>query len=170
MLETVLRQCQSRPGVKYIRVGRKNNYKVYGEGSELPIGKAVKLREGGDLTIVACGIMVGEAMLAAETLKSEGIHCTVLDMFTVKPLDEEALLASVTRTGAVVTCENHNRVGGLYAAVSECLAARYPAPVEYVAVEDEFGEVGPQDYLQKRFGLTHEHIVEKARRALARKR
>lgn len=169
MLETVLQQCQSLPGVKYVRVGRKNNMKVYAERTELPIGKAVKLMDGDDLTLVACGIMVGEAMLAAETLNSEGIHCTVLDMFTVKPLDEETLLAAVIKTGAVVTCENHNRVGGLYAAVSEALAARHPAPVEYVAVEDEFGEVGPQDYLQKRFGLTREHIVEKARRAIGRK-
>jgi len=169
MLETVLRQCQGRPGVKYIRVGRKNNYKVYGEGTDLPIGKAVTLREGGDLTLVACGIMVGEALRAAGTLKSQGIHCEVLDMFTVKPLDVDALIASVKKTGAVVTCENHNRVGGLYAAVSEALAANFPAPVEYVAVEDEFGEVGPQDYLQKRFGLTAEHIVEKAHAALARK-
>ena len=170
MLETVLRECQSRPGVKYIRVGRKNNYKVYGEGTELPIGRAVTLREGGDLSIVACGIMVGEALRAAGMLESEGVHCEVMDMFTVKPLDVDALIASVKKTGAVVTCENHNRVGGLYAAVTEALAAHYPAPAEYVAVEDEFGEVGPQDYPQKRFGLTAEHIVEKARAALARKR
>ena len=169
MLETVLRQCPSLPGVKYIRVGRKNNFKVYGEGTELPIGKAVKLREGADLTIVACGIMVGESLRAAEALAGEGVGCEVLDMFTVKPLDVEALIASVRKTGAVVTSENHNKVGGLYAAVSEALAANLPAPVEYVAVEDEFGEVGPQDYLQKRFGLTVERIVEKAHRALNRK-
>lgn len=170
MLETVLRQCPDRPGVKYLRVGRKNNYKVYGEGTFLPIGRAVTLRQGGDLTIAACGIMVGEALKAAEALSGEGIQCTVLDMFTVKPLDVETLLASVKETRALVTSENHNRVGGLYAACSEALAANYPAPVEYVAVEDEFGEVGPQDYLQKRFGLTAEHIAEKARQALSRKR
>ena len=170
MLEAVLHECQSRPGVKYIRVGRKNNYKVYGEGSDLPIGKAVKLREGGDVTIVACGIMVGEALRAAEALAGEGVECEVLDMFTVKPLDAEALIASAKKTGAVVACENHNRVGGLYAAVSEALAASLPTPVEYVAVEDEFGEVGPQDYLQKRFGLTAERVALKARRAIERKR
>jgi transketolase len=170
MLETVLRQCPSRPGVKYVRVGRKNNYKVYGEGTKLPIGKAVKLREGGDLTIVACGIMVGEALRAADMLAGEGIRCEVLDMFTVKPLDVDALIASARKTGAVVACENHNKVGGLYAAVSEALSANLPTPVEYVAVEDEFGEVGPQDYLQVRFGLTAERVVEKARRALERRR
>lgn len=170
MLESVLPQCLSRPGVKYIRVGRKNNLRVYAEGTELPIGKAVKLREGADVAIVACGLMVGEALKAAEKLEAEGIRATVLDMFTVKPLDEEALVDAVSKTGAVVTAENHNRVGGLYAAVSEALARRNPAPVEYVAVEDEFGEVGPQDYLQSRFGLTAEHICEKARAAIKRKR
>lgn len=170
MLESVLPQCLSRPGVKYIRVGRKNNLKVYAEGTELPIGKAVTLREGADVTIAACGLMVGEALKAAQTLEAEGIHSTVLDMFTVKPLDEEALIDAVSRTGAVVTAENHNRVGGLYAAVSEVLARRLPMPVEYVAVEDEFGEVGPQDYLQKRFGLTAEHICEKVRAVIKRKR
>ena len=84
-------------------------------------------------------------------------------------VDEDALIASVSKTSAVVTCENHSKVGGLYAAVSETLAAKHPAPIEYVAVEDEFGEVGPQDYLQKRFGLTVERILEKARLALSRK-
>ncbi len=169
MLESVLRQCQNRPGVKYLRVGRKNGWKVYEAGAEFAIGRAVTLREGRDVTLVACGIMVGEALTAAQTLAAEGIDCAVIDMFTVKPLDAEALLASAGKTRAVVTAENHNRVGGLYAAVCEALAGRLPLPVEYVAVEDAFGEVGPQDYLQKRFRLTAEHIAEKARRALARK-
>jgi transketolase len=168
MLETVLRQCMDRPGVKYIRVGRKHSAKVYAEGAELPIGSAVTLREGTDLVIVACGIMVGEAMRAAQILQDQGVSCAVVDMFTVKPLDVDALVRYAGRTGAVVTAENHNFVGGLYAAVAETLVGRCPVPVEYVAVEDEFGEVGPQDYLQKRFGLTAQHIVEKAHRALRR--
>lgn len=169
MLESVLPQCVNRPGVKFIRVGRKSNAKVYEAGSDLPIGKAVTLREGKDLTIVACGIMVHEAMKAAAELAKEGVEATVLDMFTVKPLDEETLLRCAKATGAIVTAENHNRVGGLYAAVAEALIRACPTPVEYVAVEDEFGEVGPQDYLQKRFGLTSDHIVDKAKKALARK-
>lgn len=169
MLESVLAQVGGIRGVKYIRVGRKNAAKVYAEGSELPIGKAVTLREGGDLTIIASGIMVGEAMKAAQVLEGEGVLCTVLDMFTVKPLDAEALIRCARATGAIVTAENHNRVGGLYAAVCEALAGKCPVPVEYVAVEDEYGEVGPQDYLQRRFGLTAERIVEKARVALGRK-
>ncbi|MEG2858407.1 MAG: transketolase C-terminal domain-containing protein [Clostridia bacterium] len=169
MLESVLRACMSRPGVKYLRVGRKQAAKVYESGSEITIGQAITLREGSDLTIIACGIMVHEALQAAQALEKEGISARVLDMFTVKPLDEAALVDAARTTGTIVTAENHNRVGGLYAAVAEALARLCPIPVEYVAVEDEFGEVGPQDYLQKRFGLTARHIVEKAHAALARK-
>ena len=170
MLESVLPQCVDRPGVKYLRVGRKQAAKVYEDGSVLPIGSAMTLREGKDVTIIACGIMVHEALQAAQTLEDMGVSATVLDMFTIKPLDEKALLAWAKATGAVVTAENHNRVGGLYAAVCEALARLCPTPIEYVAVEDEFGEVGPQDYLQERFGLTSRHIVEKALKAVARKR
>jgi len=169
MLENVLRQCVERPGVKYLRVGRKHAAKVYEEGSDLSIGKAVTLREGEDLTIVACGIMVGEAMRAAQMLERENIRAAVLDMFTVKPLDVATLERYAQRTGAIVTAENHNRVGGLYAAVAEALMRACLVPAEYVAVEDAFGEVGPQDYLQERFGLTAQHIVRQARRVLERK-
>lgn len=170
MLENVLPQCLDRPGVKYIRTGRKNSLRIYSEGSEFSIGRAIPLAEGTDVTIVACGIMVGEALLAARTLAQEGISAAVLDMFTVKPLDRETLVKYATATGAVVTAENHNRVGGLYSAVAEALVGECLVPVEYVAVEDTFGEVGPQDYLQKRFGLTAEQICQKARAACARKR
>ena len=169
MLISVLRQCKDRPGVKYIRVGRKSYAKVYAEGSELPIGKAVTLREGTDVVIFACGILVHEAMQAAKTLEEEGISAAVVDCFTVKPLDEEAVLAWAEKTGAVVTAENHNRIGGLTSAVSELLARRCPTPLEAVAVEDCFGEVGPQDYLQQRFGLTAEHVTRAAREAVKRK-
>ena len=169
MLISVLGQCVDRPGVKYIRVGRKQYARVYADGSELPIGRAVTLREGTDAAIFACGIMVHEAMQAARTLAGEGIEAAVLDMFTIKPLDAGAVEAWAKKTGAVVVAENHNRFGGLYSAVSEVLARRCPVPAGCVAVEDEFGEVGPQDYLQKRFGLTAEHIAAEVRAAVARK-
>ncbi|MBO5556993.1 MAG: transketolase family protein [Oscillospiraceae bacterium] len=169
LLISVLRQCKDRDGVKYIRVGRKSYAKVYEEGSDLPIGKAVTLREGTDAVIFACGIMVHEAMQAALALEKEGIHAAVVDMFTIKPLDREAVLSWAEKTGAVVTAENHNRIGGLYSAVSEVLAETRPTPIACVAVEDEFGEVGPQNYLQERFGLTAEHVAEAVRSVLKRK-
>ena len=143
---------------------------MYESGSKFEIGKGIVTKEdGNDATIIACGIMVGMAMKAAEMLAAEGIKVTVVDMFTVKPLDEALVLAQAEKTGAIVTAENHNKIGGLFSAVADCLAVSRPTPVEYVAVEDEFGEVGPQDYLEKRFNLTPEHIVEKVKKAVERK-
>ena len=169
MLISVLRQCKDRPGVKYIRVGRKQYARVYADGSELPIGKAVTLREGTDVVIFAVGILIHEAMQAALALEKEGVSAAVVDMFTIKPLDAEAVVDWAKKCGAVVVAENHNRNGGLYSAVSEVLAERCPTPAAVVAVEDEFGEVGPQGYLQERFGLTAAHVAEAARSVLKRK-
>lgn len=169
LLESAIRQCIDRPGVKYIRVGRKNYAKVYAEGSLIPIGKAVTLREGKDAVVFASGILVHEAMKAAEQLSGEGVEISVLDMFSVKPLDEEAVVSYAKKTGAVVVAENHNRHGGLYGSIAEVLVEKCPVPAACVAVEDEFGEVGPQSYLQERFGLTAEHIVSQVRAVLARK-
>lgn len=169
LLISVLGQCVDRPGVKYIRVGRKQYAKVYADGSELPIGRAVTLREGDDAVIFAAGILVHEAMQAAETLEKEGIRAAVVDCFTVKPLDADTVEAWARRTGAVVAAENHNRFGGLYDAVTQVLAERCPVPARCVAVEDCFGEVGPQGYLQERFGLTAAHIVEQVRAVLEQK-
>ncbi len=168
-LASVLRQCVDRPGVKYIRVGRKQYARVYADGSELPIGRAVTLREGSDAVIFAAGIMVHEAMKAAQALEGEGVKAAVVDLFTIKPLDADAVEAWARRTGAVVVAENHNRSGGLYAAVTQALCERCPVPACCVAVEDEFGEVGPQGYLQERFGLTSERIIAQVRAVLARK-
>ena len=169
-LVSLLKQCVDRPGIKYLRVGRKSLARVYEEGSSLPIGKAPVLRDGADVTIFAAGIMVHEAMQAALALEQEGISAAVVDLFTIKPLDADAVAAWAEKTGAVVTAENHNRIGGLCSAVSEVLAARCPTPMECVAVEDCFGEVGPQPYLQERFGLTAGHIRQAVHDVLARKK
>ncbi|MBE5847107.1 MAG: transketolase family protein [Lachnospiraceae bacterium] len=169
MCEDILRQFKDMKGVKYMRVGRKAAHKMYEPGTHFEIGKGNVLREGKDVTIIASGIMVGEAMLAAETLAKEGVEATVIDMFTIKPLDEKLVIEYAKKTGAVVTAENHNKFGGLTSAVAECLSMNCPTPLDYVAVEDEFGEVGPQDYLQKRFGLTADHIVEKVKAVVKRK-
>lgn len=170
ILEGVLAQCKDLPGVKYIRAGRKSNRKMYENGTWPEIGKGIVTAEKGqDAVIFACGIMVAKAMEAAEKLEKEGIRITVVDLFTIKPLDEELVVRYAQCTGAAVTAENHNRIGGLYSAVSEVLGRKCPTPVEYVAIEDEFGEVGPQDYLEERFGLTTARLIEKTKEAIRRK-
>ena len=169
MLENIFPQLVSRAGVKYLRVNRKNNDLVYEAGSEFEIGKGVVLREGKDATIVACGFMVGRALKAAEELEKKGISAAVIDMFTVKPLDEALVIEYAKKTGCVVTAENHNKIGGLTSAVSECLSENCPVVMGHVAVEDEYGEVGPVDYLAERFGLTAEHIVEVVEKTVAKK-
>ena len=169
MLDSVLEQSLELPGVKYIRMQRKLQAKVYPNGSRLPIGRAVKLREGRDVAILAAGLMVEQAMMAADTLARQGVDAAVLDVFTIKPLDAEAVLDAAQSFGCLVVAENHNHIGGLYSAVCELLAARRPTPVEVVAVEDRFGAVGPQDYLQQEYGLTAENIAKKAIRAMGRK-
>ena len=168
-LENIFPQLVKREGVKYLRVNRKNNDLVYEAGSEFEIGKGVVLREGKDATIVACGFMVGRALKAAEELEKKGISEAVIDMFTVKPLDEALVIEYAKKTGCVVTAENHNKIGGLTSAVSECLSENCPVVMGHVAVEDEYGEVGPVDYLAERFGLTAEHIVEVVEKTVAKK-
>lgn len=157
--EAIFPTLVNMEGVKYLRCNRKSNDRVYEDGSEFEIGKGVVLREGSDVTLIAAGFMVGRTLKAAEILAEKGIKATVIDMFTIKPLDEELVVEYAQRTGAVVTVENHNYIGGLYSAVAECLAAKFPVPMGRVAVEDVLGEVGPVDYLAERFGLTVEHIV-----------
>ena len=171
MLKSVLRQCKDLPGVKYLRMGRKQNFKMYEDGSEFEPGKGVVTKAlGEDVAIIASGIMVAKAMDAADRLAEEGIKATVVDMFTWKPLDEELVANLARKTGAIVTAENHNRINGLYSAVTDVLCRVCPVPAEYVGVEDRFGEVGPQDYLEETFGLTVENIVAKAKCAVARKK
>lgn len=157
MLEAFLTMAKDLPGVKYLRVGRKESYPVYPADTKFAVGHGFVLREGKDAVIVATGIMVHEAMQAAEQLSKEGIDTAVIDPFTVKPLDAELIRTYAAKTGCLVTAENHNKIGGLYSAVKEILDGE--AKTGYVAVEDEFGEVGPQTYLRTRFDLTAEHIV-----------
>ena len=158
MLHSALKQAKDLPGVKYIRVPRKSSYQVYEDGAEMTVGKAAVLREGSDGVIVASGIMVHEAMQAAEALAKEGVEMTVIDPITVKPLDGELIRSYAEKTGLVVTAENHNYIGGLTSAVQDAVIG-LPLKFGYVAVEDAFGEVGPVDYLRERFDLTSDHIV-----------
>ena len=165
MLVSFLRQFQSVRGVKYLRVGRKESYPVYPADYDFQIGKGAVLRTGSDAVIVASGIMVHEALQAAEELERAGISAAVIDPVTVKPLDEALIRSWAEKTGALVTAENHNRIGGLTSAVQAAVCGM-PLRFGVVAVEDCFGEVGPQSYLQERFGLTAGHIVQTTKAAL----
>jgi len=169
MLKSVIRQLADLRGVHYIRLKRKNAVSVYDEGTTFEIGKSITIREGNDVTLIACGIMVAQAIRAADILHQQGIEARVIDMFTIKPIDVQAIVEAADDTGALVTCENHNIVGGLGSAVAEVVVAHTPVVMEMVGVEDEFGEVGTEDFLRERFRLTAEHIVEKALKAIARR-
>ena len=162
MLVDTLRKSKDMPVVKYIRVPRAASYQIYADGTSFTPGKGMVLREGKDVLIVASGIMVREALEAAKKLEAEGIEAAVIDPVTVKPLDVDLIRSWAEKTGAVVTCENHNRIGGLTSAVEDALIGM-PLKFGHVAVEDTFGEVGPQDYLRERFDLTDEHICRLVR-------
>ena len=166
MLTDLLEQAVKLPGVKYFRIPRKESHQVYADGSVFTIGKGCVVRDGGDAVIIASGIMVHEALQAAEILEKKGIRAAVLDPVTIKPLDEELIRTWAAKTGCVVVAENHNKIGGLTSAVKDVLCGM-PLKIGYVAVEDEFGEVGPQDYLRERFGLTEKHIVQEVLRIKA---
>jgi transketolase len=166
----VLRKTKDRYGLIYIRTTRKNFDTIYAPDSEFEIGKANVLREGSDVTIVAAGIMVGVAMAANDILRQKGIDATIIDMFTIKPLDGETVLKYAKRTGAVVTAENANVIGGLGSMVASYLSSVYPVPVLKVGVLDRFGEVGPEEYLRKRFNLEPEDLAAKVEEALELKK
>lgn len=165
----ILPEIAKYPGSVYMRCSRKQIIRVYGDNAEFCVGGSNLLRDGTDVTIAACGLLVHEALTAAEQLEKEGISAQVLDCYSVKPLDEEAVIRCASKTGAVVTAENHNVIGGLASAVSETLAQTKPVPIEMIGVKESFGEVGTVEYLQKRFGLTAEEIVLAAKKAIGRK-
>lgn len=167
--KAILRGTKERPGVTYIRSQRRLARKVY-DIFEYQCGKANVLTEGGDVAIFAIGFMVAEALEAQKQLFQEGIHASVIDLVSVKPLDEDTVAAYAKKCNAVVTCENSNIRGGVFGAVAECLAVRNPVPVESVGISDEFGEVGTFEYLQERYGLTAEQIVRQVKKVMARKR
>lgn len=133
------------------------------------IGKANVLREGKDVAIFATGLMVSESLAAAEKLAKEGIDAAVINIHTIKPIDADAVIKAASETGALVTAENHNVIGGLGSAVAEVLAEQRPTPLERVGVKDHFGQVGKAPYLMGVFGITAADIAKAARKAIARK-
>ncbi|MTV49631.1 transketolase family protein [Heliobacillus mobilis] len=168
--EAVIRWAASYSGPVYIRLGRLAVPVLYDENYRFEWGKAVTLRSGKDVTFIATGLMVAMAMEAAELLSAEGIEAEVLNIHTMKPIDAEAIGASVQRTGAVVTAEEHSIIGGLGSAVAEVLAEHCPAPLERVGLKDTFGESGKPNELFEKYGLTKEALVAAAKKAVSRKK
>ncbi len=170
-LASVTKGLVNVEGVSFTRFVRKDVIRVYDEGSEFEIGKGVVLHESADdkATIITSGIMVDESLKAYEALQAEGISVRVIDMFTWKPLDEELVIKAAKETGAIVTAENHNTCCGLGSVVANCLAKNCPTVQEFVGVQDEFGQVGPQDFLMDTYGLRAANIVEAVKKAVARK-
>ncbi|MCY6371383.1 transketolase family protein [Clostridium ganghwense] len=169
MLKDLVKQTANLYGVFYLRLLRKNAVKIYEDGSTFEIGKAVQLKDGKDVTIISTGIMVEESLKAAEELEQEGISARVVNMFTLKPIDKEAIINCAKETGAIVTAENHSIVNGLGSAVSEVLVENELAPLERIGINDMFGQVGPVDYLKETYNLTSKDIIEKVKRVIERK-
>jgi len=163
MMKNILRQVKDIYGIHYLSAVRKGSYKIYDENETFEIGKGKVLREGKDVTIIACGVMVVEALKAADMLHEEGIEATVIDMFTIKPIDKDLIVKYSKLTKGIVTAENHSVIGGLGSAVAEVLVENNPVPMRRVGVEDRFGQVGTLDFLQKEYKLTADEIVKKAK-------
>jgi transketolase len=163
--KAAVRAAFEMDGPVYLRFGRLAVPVVYDEGTEITLGKAILAREGSDHTVIACGLMVNEALQAAETLEKEGISVRVLDMHTLKPLDEEAIVRAATETKSIITAEEHSVIGGLGAAVASVVARRCPTKVSMVGVQDRFGQSGKPEELKKEYQLTAEDIADAVRAA-----
>ena len=167
MFKNLLKQVKDIYGIHYFSGIRKNAYQIYDENETFEIGKGKIVRDGKDVTIVACGIMVMEAVKAAEELEKDGISAAVIDMFTIKPIDKELIIKYAEKTKGFVTAENHNIIGGLGSAVAEVLVENCPKVLKRVGVQDRFGQVGTLDYLQEEYKLTSSEIIKKVKEIFA---
>jgi transketolase len=156
-------------GPVYIRLFRKVSPVIFKEDYEFDLFKADILKEGSDVTLFATGIELLEAIKASEILAKEGINAEVINIHTIKPIDKAAIVKSAMKTGAVVTCENHNVMGGLKAAVAEVLIEECPVPLKAIGIQDHFGEVASMAYLMKKYKMTAEDIVEAAKEVIKKK-
>ena len=169
MLENILHQIKNMYGVFYIRLLRKNPVMIYAPGSTFEIGKGITIKDGEDITLISSGYLVSETLKAADMLQQDGISARVVNIFTWKPIDKELITQCANETGAIVTVENHNVIGGLGSAVAEVLAESSPVPMGRIGSQDKFGEVGSVDYLQKAFRMTADDIADKAKEVIQRK-
>ncbi len=162
MFRYLLKHTKDRLGITYFRTPRRNLPDVYSESTSFGIGKGKSICDGNDLTIIASGIMLSTALEASNILKASGIHARVIDPITIKPLDADLIVQCARETGAIVTAENHNVIGGLGGAVSELLSERFPVPIYKVGVMDVYGQVGNEVFLRNTYQLRTSDIVEKA--------
>jgi len=165
-----VRAAATTPGPVYIRLGRAGVPTIFGPDYEFRVGEAVILREGRDVSLFACGVMVAEALRAAEELAADGLEAEVINVSTLKPFDWRTVSGSAARTGAAVTAEEHSIIGGLGGAVAECLGEHRPVPLVRVGLRDTFGESGTPEELMKAYGLTSADVARAAREAIQRKR
>ena len=156
----LIRQAVAFNGPCYVRLGRAAVPVFYGEDSEITLGKGNLIRDGRDVTVIATGIMVSEAAAAAEKLAEDGIDVRVIDMHTIKPLDEEIIIKAAEETGAIVTAEEHSVIGGLGSAVAEVVVRNHPVKMSMVGQKDTYGESGKPDELKKKYGMTSDDIIK----------
>lgn len=166
MCKAFMKLTKNRDGITYIRMPRRDLPDIYTTDTEFEEGKAKILREGNDVSLIGCGIMVATCLQAAELLAREGISARVVDIVTIKPMDKEIVLDCAKNTSGIITAENANIIGGLGAAVTEYLSEVLPTKVMRVGVEDEFGRIGSEQFLREHYGLTAENIAEKAKKIL----
>ena len=153
-------------GPVYVRLGRSSVPTIFNNDYDFKIGKGVILKDGTDATIIACGIMVNEAIKASEQLEEEGIDVRVINMPTIKPIDRELIIDSAKKTGAIITAEEHSTIGGLGSAVSEVVTEEYPVIVKKIGVTDVFGQSGTPSELISAYGLTSDNIIKKVKEAI----
>lgn len=167
-LAALMPQIIEHDGPVYIRLVRQEFDTIFSSDQTFTLGKATPVLEGSDVTVFATGIMVKEALDAAELLKKEGISLDVVNVHSVKPLDAETVIKHAKKTGRVVTAENHNIIGALGSAVAEVLSEAYPVPMKRVGIKDHFGEVGKKDFLMEKFGLKAANIVEAVKEVMSK--
>lgn len=165
----VIKWAAEYEGPTYIRMGRSKVDDVFDENTVFELGKSSTLCEGSDVTIIACGIMTSKAVEAAKNLAEKGIHARVINMSSIKPIDDEAIIKAAKETGAILTCEEHSVHGGLGGAVAEVLAKKHPTIMTMIGTNDTFGESGTAESLLEKYQLTAEHIQEEALNLMQRK-
>jgi transketolase len=167
--KAAMRAAFEHDGPVYIRFGRLAVPVIFDENYKFEIGKGIELKEGNDVTVIATGLLVAEALEAYETLKAEGISARIINMPTIKPIDKDIIVKAAKETGAIVTAEEHNVIGGLCSAVADVLSEECPVPMVKIGINDVFGHSGPAPVLLDEFGLRAKDIVAAAKKAIAKK-